>query len=122
MIGDQLPPLEEIGEDIMRELGRRLKDPTLAERLPPGTLMSLATKYIVYLDMRARVARSDRQQEKQADILDLIENREMDASRRLEIIDGYIAQAEEDLRRVKARRREVSKEVTREAKVVSLVP
>lgn len=105
----------------MKELGRRLGDPELAQRIPPSSLMSLATKYVNYLDIKARNVRQQRQVEREATVLELIENRFMDASRRLEIIDDYIERAEADLKEVKLRRRQVVREAANEAKVVPLV-
>jgi hypothetical protein len=119
---DVLGPLELIGEDVMKELGRRLSDPDLAQRIPPSSLMSLATKYVNYLELKARQRRDDRQIEADMTVLQQIENPFMDAGRRLQIIDGYIAVAEAELKEVKARRRQVAREATHEAKVVSLVP
>jgi len=116
-----LKPLEEIGEAVMSELGRRLQDPELAQRIPPSSLMSLATKYVNYLDIKARDRRSQREMERDLTVLEMIENRFMDASRRLEIIDSYIERAEEELKEVKARRRQVAREAAREEKVVPLV-
>ena len=101
----------------MKELGRRLKDQELAQRLPPAALMSLATKYVNYLDVKARIANKKREHEKEQTVLEVIENPEMDPVRRLEILDNYIAAAEADLKTVKARRREV----LREAKVLSIM-
>lgn len=118
---DNLGPLEEIGQNVMKELGRRLQDPELAQRIPPSSLMSLATKYVNYLDIQARQKRQDRQEEASLSVLQQIENPFMDAERRLQIIDGYIAAAEAELKEVKARRRQVAREAAHEAKVVSLV-
>lgn len=106
----------------MKELGRRLADPDLAQRIPPSSLMNLATKYVNYLDIKARHKRADRQAEAEMTVLQQIENPYMDAERRLEIIDGYITAAEAELKEVKARRRQVAREAAHEAKVVSLVP
>jgi hypothetical protein len=119
---DVLGPLELIGEDVMKELGRRLSDPDLAQRIPPSSLMSLATKYVNYLELKARQRRDDRQIEADMTVLQQIENPFMDAGRRLQIIDGYIAVAEAELKEVKARRRQVAREATHEAKVRPLVP
>src|SRR5207344_3277058 len=112
-----LAPLEEIGENVMKELGRRLADPDLAQRIPPSSLMNLATKYVNYLDIKARHKRADRQAEAEMTVLQQIENPFMDAERRLEIIDGYITAAEAELKEVKARRRQVAREAAHEAKV-----
>lgn len=102
-----LKALEDIGENILAELGRRLEDEEAASKLPATGLMTLAQKYVNYLDVKARILQEQNKKEKETPVLDLVETEGLDNDRKIELLDEYISSLENEIKVAKAKRKEL---------------
>lgn len=69
--------------------------------------MTLAQKYVSYLDIKQRLKADEAKKEQETPVLLLIENEGLDLSRKIELLDEYIASLQTDLEVATKKREEL---------------
>lgn len=92
---DKMPEFEKLGELVMDELERRLKDKNDAKGLPGTLLMRLAEQYIKYLEKKdAQEAAMQELLAITVTPLQMIDQEGLSVERKLEILYAYLKQIE----------------------------
>lgn len=97
---------EQMGENVLGELSRRLRTPALAEGLPGTLLMKLAENYLKYLE-RKQLNDEGKPENHPVTALEIIDQPGLSVEKKFEIMNDYIGQLEDEWKQASERMVEI---------------